>query len=140
MKQLCSALAIIFVCHVAVADQNDFRCLKSIGLKNPLRLQFVFRTDKQDVGYVIYQHGSGPIPIKKLTEKVLKSVPGGRPSAFESRWAETLADGTDGIYVVLSQGALIYDFRYLRKKDGKIFQFEEDLDASTEQGCEWNTR
>jgi hypothetical protein len=44
---------------------NNFRCLKSIDIKTPLRLQFVFKTDKPDVGYVIYQNGSRPIAVKK---------------------------------------------------------------------------
>ncbi len=46
-------------------DVNDFRCLKSIGVKTPVRLQFVFTAeDKPDVGYVIYQKGNRPIAVK----------------------------------------------------------------------------
>src|SRR5262249_15993865 len=106
----------------------------------PLRLQFVFRTDKPEWGYVIYQNGTGSIPIKKRQEKELKRVPGGRPSVFEAQWEETPADGTSGTYVMISQGALIHDFRYIRQKDGKIFRFEDDLDAFTATGCAWHTR
>jgi hypothetical protein len=123
----------------AIADQNDFRCLKSVGLKNTLRLQFVFRSDKDDVGYVIYQNGSKPIPVKRLKEKELKRVPGGRPSEFENQWREITSDGTGGTYVFVSQGTNIDNFRYIRK-DGKIFRFIEDLDASTDNGCEWATK
>ena len=123
----------------AIADQNDFRCLKSVGLKNTLRIQFVFQSDKDDVGYVIYQNGSRPIPVKRLNEKELKRVPGGRPSEFETQWQEITSDGTGGTYVYVSQGALLDNFRYIRK-DGKIFRFVEDLDASTDSGCEWRTK
>ena len=129
----------ILLCNVAYANQNDFRCLKSVDQKTPLRVQFVFRTEKPDAGYVIYQNGSGPIPIKKVKAKELRREPGGRPSEFEQRWEEITSGGTGGTYVVVSQGARIYDFRYIRKRDGKIFKFEEDPNASSERGCEWNT-
>jgi hypothetical protein len=123
----------------AMADQNDFRCLKSVGLKNTLRIQFVFQSDNDDIGYVIYKGGSARIPVKRLKEKELKKVPGGRPSAFETRWQEITSDGTGGTYGYVSQGALIDNFRYIRK-DGKIFKFVEDLDASTDNGCAWATK
>jgi hypothetical protein len=121
-------------------DVNDFRCLKSIGVKTPIRLQFVFNTDKPDVGYVIYKNGSGPIAVKKLKEREVREVPGGRPSGFEAQWKEITSDGFSGKYIIFSQGARIYEFRYIRKKDGKLFKFEEDVEAWTEKGCEWNKK
>jgi hypothetical protein len=139
MNKLFSVLVGVLIYSSVVADENDFRCFKSIDLKSPLRLQFVFQTDKADFGYVSYQNDSGAIPVKRLKEKELKRAPGGS-SEFEFQWQETTADGTGGMYVVVSQGALISKFRYIRKKDGKIFQFEEDIDASTEKGCDWNTK
>ena len=139
MNKLFGILIVILVCTSAAADENDFRCLKSIGVKTPLRLQFVFQTDKPDVGYVIYQNGSRPIEMKKLKEREVRRVPGGRPSEFETQWREVTSDGTGGTYVFVSQGAHIDNFRYIRK-DGKIFRFVEDLDASTDNGCEWATK
>ena len=121
-------------------DANDFRCLKSLGLKSPLRLQFVFRTDTNDLGYVTYQGGSGPIRVKKTKEKELRRVPGGRASELETQWQEITSDETGGTYFIISQGALINEFRYIRQKDGKIFKFEEDIDASGENACDWNAK
>src|SRR6266571_7570591 len=140
MNKLLGVLVGILVSNSVVANENDFRCLKSIDVKTPLRLQFIFRTDKTDLGYVIYQHGSGPIAVKKTKEKGLKKAPGGRPSEIETQWQEIASDGTGGTYFVVSQGALITECRYLRKKDGKILMFEEDIDASAENGCEWNAK
>jgi len=139
MNKLFGVLIAILVCTSVAADENDFRCLKSIGVKTPLRLQFVFQTDKPDMGYVIYQNGSRPIAVKKLKEREVRRVPGGRPSEFETQWREVTSDGTGGTYVFVSQGAHIDNFRYIRK-DGKIFRFVEDLDASTDTGCEWATK
>ena len=140
VNKLFSVLVGVLMCSFVVADENDFRCFKSIDLKNPLRLQFIFQTDKDKVGSVSYQNGSGAIPLKILKEKELKKMPGGRPSEFESHWQEATSDGTGGTYVVVSQGALISEFRYIRKKDGKIFQFKEDIKAYTERGCDWNPK
>ncbi len=136
MIRLIGVLAWILMVNSAMADENDFRCLKSVGLKNTIRLQFVFQTDKEGIGYVRYQAGSGPVTVKWLNEKELRRTPGGRPSEVETQWAEITADARSGTYAVVSQGARISEVRYVRK-DGKIFRFEEDLDASTDQGCEW---
>ena len=121
-------------------DVNDFRCLKSIGVKTPIRLQFVFNTDKPDRGYVIYQNGSRPIAVKMLKEREVWRVPGGGPSVVEAQWEEITSDGTGGKYIIVIQGARINEFRYIRKKDGKLFKFEEDVEAWTEKGCEWNKK
>jgi hypothetical protein len=70
----------------------------------------------------------------------VQKVTGGRPSVTEAQWEEITSDGTGGKYVIVSQGARIYEFRYIRKKDGKLFKFEEDIEASTENGCEWSKK
>jgi hypothetical protein len=77
MNRLIGFLILGFlVVSSAMADQNDFRCFKSVGLKNTLRIQFVFQSDNDDVGYVIYKGGSASIPLKRLKEKELKREPG----------------------------------------------------------------
>ena len=139
MKQISwlAAATGILLCKPVAADDNDFRCLKSIGLKNPVRLQFTLRADKNDLGYVTYQRGSGRIQVKKISEKELRQVPGGRPSEFEMTWEEITPDGPGGRYVMVIQGARIYDFSYMGKKSGKAMKFEEDLEAFSEKGCNW---
>lgn len=127
----------IFLGKPVFADEGDFRCLKSVGLKNPVRLQFTFRGDQDDLGYVTYQRGSGRIQVKKIREKELRQVPGGRPSEFEMIWEEITPDGSGGRYVMVIQGARIYGFKYIGKKDGKVLKFEEDVDAFGEKGCNW---
>ena len=118
------------------ADENDFRCLTSVGLQKPVRLQFTFQTGKDDQDFVTYQRGSGRIKLQKIQERELRKGPDGRPGTFEMSWKEILPDGSGGRYVMVTQGARIYDFKYIRK-DGKVLTFTEDSDASTEQGCVW---
>ena len=134
---LVSVVTGIFLCTPVFADENHFRCLKSIGLKNPVRLQFTFQSGKDDLGQVTYQRGSGHIQVKKISEKELRRVPGGRPSELEMTWQEIMSDGSGGRYVMVIQGARIYDFRYIGQKNGKVLKFEEDVEAFTEKGCDW---
>ena len=132
-------VSLAFGCLLAIpvgADENDFRCLKSVGLKNPLRLQFTVVTDQDDVGNVIYEKGSARIPIKRVKETQLRRGATGRPSEIETRWAEMTPDGNGGTYLVVSQGAVLSSFRYMRK-DGKQFAFAEDPEAAAEQACRW---
>lgn len=132
-----SGMVGIFLCKPVAADENEFRCLKSVGSKNPVRLQFTFQADKDDRGYVTYQRGSGRILVRKTGEKEKRRLPGGRPSEFETTWEEITTNGSGGSYVMVSQGARLSDFKYIRKKDGKVLQFEEESEASTETGCRW---
>lgn len=137
---LLGLVVVVLLCKPAAAEDNEFRCLKSVGLKNPVNFQFTFRADKDDLGYVSYQRGAGRIQVKKTSEKELRRVPGGRPSEFETTWEEITPDGSGGSYVMVSQGARLYNFRYIRKKDGKVLKFEEDLEAFTDKDCNWKNR
>jgi hypothetical protein len=138
--QLLGLLIGVLLCKPAAAEDNEFRCLKSVGLKNPVNFQFTFRADTGDLGYVSYQRGTGRIQVKKNSEKELRRVPGGRPSEFETTWEEITPDASGGSYVMVSQGARLYNFRYIRKKDGKVLKFEEDPEAFTDKGCDWKNR
>ena len=132
-------IGLAFACllgNLASADENDFRCLKSVGLKNPLRLQFTPASDEGDIGSVVYKNGSAGIPIKRIKETQLRRGPKGRPSEIETRWAEMVPEGAGGTYLVVSQGAVLSAFRYIRQ-DGKQFIFEEEPEAAAEQGCHW---
>ena len=50
--------------HIAFADQNDFRCLQSIHLQKPIRLQFNFPQGTQETSSVTYSTSKESIPIK----------------------------------------------------------------------------
>ncbi len=95
---------------------------------------------KVPIGYVTYQNGSGRIPVKNINVKETREVPGGRPSEFKAEWQEVSPDNSGGKYIVISQGARVYEFKYIRKKDGKVFRFEEDIESSDEDGCDWNKK
>jgi len=137
MKRGLVVLLLLIVAAPAVwADQDHVRCLRSIGLQSPLRLQLGISSETDDRGYVLYQGGSGRIPVTLLKVTELRRLDGGRPSEFETQWVEMPPSGSGGRYVYINQGAIIDDFRYIRK-DGRVFRFVDDLDAYADDRCTW---
>lgn len=51
-----------------------------------------------------------------------------RPSLFQTEWEEVYKGQKTGRYIMVSQGAVIYHFVYLRHSDQKVFFFEQDPD------------
>jgi hypothetical protein len=133
MKTILACMFALLLCASAAADENDFRCFQSTGLKKPIRLQLTFPKSANGLGSVRYQNGSAAIPIKGVGEVTVDEVPG-RPWMFQTDWKEMVKGG--GKYVVVSQGARVYEFRYHRA-DGKTFTFEEDQAAAAETACSW---
>ncbi len=136
MKLLFGFLCVVLLCGTAFSQdaQNEIRCLKSVGLKNRIRLQFEFPgSDK--LGYVTYEHGRGKIAVKQLVIKETQKV-SGRPSFFTLQFEEVTADHSGGVYTLVTQGAMVEDAEY-KRKDGKVFHFEDDTAALGEKGCTW---
>jgi hypothetical protein len=136
MKLLFGFLCVGLLCSTAFAqdEQNKVRCLKSVGLKTPLRLQVEFPGSNK-LGYVTYEHGSGKISIKQLVARETQKV-SGRPSFFTLKFEEVTPDHSGGTYTLVTQGAMVEDAEY-RRKDGKVFHFEDDTAALGEKSCTW---
>jgi hypothetical protein len=129
-------LCVALLCGTAFAqdDQNEIRCLKSLGPKNPVRLQVEFPSPNQ-LGYITYEHGNRRIPVKQLDMKETEKV-SGRPSFYTLKFEEVTPDHSGGIYTLVTQGAMVEDAEY-KRKDGKLFHFEDDTEALGEKGCTW---
>ncbi len=136
MKKLLSILSGLLLCATAVAADNDFRCFTTDGPGKPIRLQFTLLETPADAGEVRYERGSAPIGVKQIKRTTLDEVPG-RPSEFQTEWREVVAGGKGGKYVMVSQGARVYEFRYI-KPNGKTFSFREDPGAIVGNGCDWS--
>ena len=137
MKRVIALLAGSLLCATALADSAEIRCFRSYGLKKPLRLQFSFPPEGARNGHVRYENGSANIPVKLIKTESEETLHG-RPMEFTTTWKELTPDG--GTYTVVSQGANVYGFRFIRAKDRKTFTFEEDQEASEENGCRWKRR
>lgn len=130
-------LAVGTLSPAAQAGPDDFRCFKSVGIEPPVRLEIVFPDAHDQDGYVLYERGGRKIPIVEVASNLAAPMPMNRPGEFVSTFRETATNGSGGEYVMTSQGAVVYDFRYIRRRDGKVFRFEEDVQASGEQACTW---
>lgn len=130
-------LATSTLAPAAMAGPDDFRCFKSVGVTPPIRLEIVFPDANDKGGYVLYEHGSGKIPIVNVATDLAAPMPKDRPGEFVSKFREAAADGPGGEYVMTSQGAIVGDFHYIRKRDGKVFRFQEDAQASGAEACTW---
>lgn len=120
----------------ASAAPADFRCFRSAGAGRPILLQFDFPQGKRAVGHVSYQRGSGKIPVRLVSTQSEETAPG-RPRAFTTTWKEVVQTGPQGSYTLVTQGARVYGFTFVRGKDRRRVEFEEDLDAAGERGCVW---
>ena len=120
MKPLFGFLCVALLCGTAFAqdDQNEIRCLKSLGPKNPVPLQVEFPSPNQ-LGYVTYEHGNRRIPVKQLDMKETQKV-SGRPSFYTLKFEEVTPDHSGGIYTLVTQGAMVEDAEY-KRNDGKLF-------------------
>ena len=135
MKKVILLFLGLALSHMVFADDSYFYCLQSIHLQKPIRLQFNVQ-DKQETGSVTYSNSKASIPIKLKSTKTLEEGPVGRPSLFQYVWKEMPSTGSGGKYIISIQGALMGEFKYIRN-DGKVFRFEVNIDATTENGCKW---
>jgi len=129
-----SAVLLLGSLLCTAAQAADIRCFHSPGPGKPLRLEFGFPPEGSKAAYVRYEHGSANIPLKLVKSESVEMAPG-RPYEFTTTWKEDLPGG--GTYRVVSQGARVYGFTYVRAKDRKAFDFMEDEEAWEEGGCRW---
>ncbi len=62
-RRLPFLILLILVASPASADQDNIRCLRSVGLSTPLRIQLGLRSDSDVGSHVLYQGGAaGPSP------------------------------------------------------------------------------
>ncbi len=118
------------------ADQDNVRCLRSIGVQPLLRIQFGLKSTSDSSASVLYEGGRGPIPLKLLKVTELRRAEGGRPSEFETQWIEAIAPQAAGRYLYTNEGALIDDFQHIRR-DGRIIRFVDDADVLDVGRCTW---
>jgi len=59
------------------------------------------------------------------------------PSQFDSVWEEHIEGRRNGRYHLTTQGARVYGFSYEHARDGRRTEFNEDVEAWQEDGCQW---
>lgn len=82
---MAGALLALVICESAGALEPDqFRCFKSAGEPQPIRLEFVVSDGRRNASYVIYEHGRGRVPVDFAGEQTLA---GGRAGRTRSKAA-----------------------------------------------------
>jgi hypothetical protein len=139
MKRRLAILLLLIIAAPAVwADQDNVRCLRSIGVQPLLRIQFGLDSTNDSSGHVLYQGCQGVVPLKLLKVTELRRADGGRPSEIEIQWIKVTTTPSAGRYLYTNEGALIDDFHYIRS-DGRVFKSVDDSDGLDAGRCTWTT-
>lgn len=129
-------LSLIAIAPPVRADQDNVRCLRSIGVEPVERLQFGLKSNSDSSAYALYEGSRGPIPLKLLKVTELRRAEGGGPSEFETQWIEATTPASAGRYVYTNEGSSIDDFQSIRR-DGRIVRFVDDADVLDVGRCTW---
>lgn len=141
MQKLIAATSLALATLVAnAADrlETDFRCLSG-GPNRSIRLEWRTFTDistSWTVANVRYKNAKAPITLVLKGEEATEK-PEGRPWEFTSTWVEVIDGKITGEYEIVSQGAIVYSFRYKNRRNGRTIDFTDDNDAYQEDHCAW---
>lgn len=134
MKFLKYIFLFLYTGALVVGSAQDTRCFKSV--KGKSKVLFTVNDDWKG-GYVKYCNQKDSIPVKHLSTKSLEDYDG-RPSLFEHKFAEYYNGKLNGWYILQSQGAVVYGFKYKRKKDNRIIEFENEYNLDDNGNCVCN--
>lgn len=125
--------AVLLADTAAAATAQDHRCLTG-GRNDSLHLLWRWLDDgSADVQYAGQR---GRLPVQRVSQEATV-LDEDRPSQFDSVWEERIEGRLTGRYYLTTQGARVYGFSYERARDGRRTEFNEDVEAWQEDGCQW---
>lgn len=108
-------------CHTHYLDMQ----LQSVGLTTNFKLRMAVYDENIAGGFVFYKGQAERIPIHYDREEVVEDRSGeGRPNTRQLFYNEIYQGEVNGVYVLTIQGAVCYDVRYIRGKDGRTFDLK----------------
>jgi len=127
-----AALVLLLASGPATAAP-DHRCLSG-GRDNTIRLEWRWLDDgRADVRYAGH---SERLPLRRVSEQTTV-LDEDRPYQFDTVWEERVDGRINGHYTLSTQGTRIYSFSYVRARDGRRTDFDEDINAFQDDGCHW---
>ncbi|EZP42687.1 hypothetical protein BW38_03967 [Stenotrophomonas sp. RIT309] len=127
-----AALVLLLASGPATAAP-DHRCL-SDGRDNTIHLEWRWLDDgRADVRYAGH---SERLPLRRVSEQTTV-LDEDRPYQFDTVWEERVDGRINGHYTLSTQGTRIYSFSYVRARDGRRADFDEDVNAFQDDGCHW---
>ncbi|AWH51424.1 hypothetical protein C1925_20760 [Stenotrophomonas sp. SAU14A_NAIMI4_5] len=125
--------AVLLADTATAATAQDHRCLTG-GRNDSLHLLWRWLDDgSADVQYAGQR---GRLPVQRVSQETTV-LDEDRPSQFDSVWEERIEGRRNGRYPLTTQGARVYGFSYERVRDGRRTEFNEDVEAWQEDGCQW---
>ncbi|MCR8715347.1 hypothetical protein [Stenotrophomonas indicatrix] len=111
----------------------DQRCLSG-GRDSTIHLEWRWLDDgRADVRYAGH---SERLPLRRVSEQTTV-LDEDRPYQFDTVWEERVDGRINGHYMLSTQGARIYSFSYVRARDGRRTDFDEDVNAFLDDSCHW---
>ncbi|WP_164280591.1 hypothetical protein [Stenotrophomonas indicatrix] len=111
----------------------DHRCLSG-GRDSTIHLEWRWLDDgRADVRYAGH---SERLPLRRVSEQTTV-LDEDRPYQFDTVWEERVDGRINGRYMLSTQGARIYSFSYVRARDGRRTDFDEDVNAFLDDSCHW---
>jgi len=127
-----AALVLLLASGPATAAP-DHRCLSG-GRDNTIHLEWRWLDDgRADVRYAGH---SERLSLRRVSEQTTV-LDEDRPYQFDTVWEERVDGRINGHYTLSTQGARIYSFSYVRARDGRRTDFDEDINAFQGDGCHW---
>ncbi len=128
-------LGLLLLSQSAAADMN-WRCFQSVDTPKSIRLAFAYPVAGDADAFVQYEKGRVSIALEIIDEAVTPMVEG-RPEQYRVQFAERFGEELGGIYEVIFQGAVFYQFSYTAKDQQTVDRFENDPFAEQGKHCVW---
>jgi len=128
-----TAVLVLLLASGLAKAAPDHRCLSG-GRDNTIHLEWRWLDDgRADVRYAGH---SERLPLRRVSEQTTV-LDEDRPYQFDTVWEERVDGRINGHYTLSTQGARIYSFSYVRARDGRRTDFDEDINAFQDDGCHW---
>lgn len=128
-----TAVLVLLLASGPAKAAPDHRCLSG-GRDNTIHLEWRWLDDgRADVRYAGH---SERLPLRRISEQTTV-LDEDRPYQFDTVWEERVDGRINGHYTLSTQGARIYSFSYVRARDGRRTDFDEDVNAFQDDGCHW---
>ena len=136
-SRLIKIFALVFplvISHSALSQTLCFESDQNHGKVIQLRMKI---SPGSESALVRYRGQSKDLPLIFTSEKSNSPRNAPPPIVVTSYWSEYANGLRTGEYRLTTQGAVVGDLIYIRKKDGKKFSFSDDMNAYAVDGCDW---
>lgn len=126
IKYLAPLLLLVFMSGIVFCADMSINFVGYSHLK-PIKVKLIIKNDDFKNPKIQYYGQKEQIPLSFLREEALRRNKGG-PSLMQQEWEERYNNKKTGRYIMVSQGAVVNHFIYIRYSDMKVFVFDQDTE------------